>query len=138
MPVMPYVYIVSTYITGSLWRYVRASMSLSGYLPPLCDPIDGHYLLDGGYVNNLPGILSDDKKTSLCMNNMRALHTLQIWCIVAPEKHFWRNEIIPCHHVKNETLIFLYQLSPFVLNFIISLRIICLLINNWNKYGMFL
>lgn len=39
---------------GSLWRYVRASMSLSGYLPPLCDPIDGHLLLDGGYVNNLP------------------------------------------------------------------------------------
>ncbi|XP_063429612.1 patatin-like phospholipase domain-containing protein 7 [Mytilus trossulus] len=39
---------------GSLWRYVRASMSLSGYLPPLCDPVDAHYLLDGGYVNNLP------------------------------------------------------------------------------------
>ncbi|CAH1271624.1 PNPLA7 [Branchiostoma lanceolatum] len=39
---------------GSLWRYVRASMSLSGYLPPLCDPKDGHLLLDGGYVNNLP------------------------------------------------------------------------------------
>jgi lysophospholipid hydrolase len=39
---------------GSLWRYVRSSMSLSGYLPPLCDPIDGHLLLDGGYVNNLP------------------------------------------------------------------------------------
>jgi len=29
-------------------------MSLSGYLPPLCDPVDGHLLLDGGYVNNLP------------------------------------------------------------------------------------
>jgi len=29
-------------------------MSLSGYLPPLCDPSDGHLLLDGGYVNNLP------------------------------------------------------------------------------------
>lgn len=42
-------------VAGSLWRYVRASMSLSGYLPPLCDPSDGHLLLDGGYVNNLPG-----------------------------------------------------------------------------------
>ena len=41
--------------TGSLWRYVRASMTLAGYLPPLCDPVDGHLLLDGGYVNNLPG-----------------------------------------------------------------------------------
>lgn len=41
--------------SGSLWRYVRASMSLSGYLPPLCDPKDGHLLMDGGYINNLPG-----------------------------------------------------------------------------------
>ncbi|XP_025117881.2 patatin-like phospholipase domain-containing protein 7 isoform X1 [Bubalus bubalis] len=41
---------------GSLWRYVRASMSLSGYMPPLCDPKDGHLLMDGGYINNLPGL----------------------------------------------------------------------------------
>ena len=40
---------------GVMWRYIRASMSLSGYLPPVCDPVDGHLLLDGGYVNNLPG-----------------------------------------------------------------------------------
>uniref|UniRef100_A0AC35TVI7 Swiss cheese n=1 Tax=Rhabditophanes sp. KR3021 TaxID=114890 RepID=A0AC35TVI7_9BILA len=40
--------------SGSLFSYVRASMSLAGYLPPLCDPLDGHLLLDGGYVNNLP------------------------------------------------------------------------------------
>ncbi|CAI4230346.1 unnamed protein product [Auanema sp. JU1783] len=40
--------------TGPLWAYCRASMSLAGYLPPLCDPQDGHLLLDGGYVNNLP------------------------------------------------------------------------------------
>ncbi|XP_064458537.1 neuropathy target esterase sws-like isoform X1 [Ornithodoros turicata] len=39
---------------GSLWRYIRASMSLSGYIPPMCDTTDGHLLLDGGYVNNLP------------------------------------------------------------------------------------
>lgn len=43
-------------VAGSTWRYVRASMSLSGYMPPICDPQDGHLLLDGGYVNNLPGI----------------------------------------------------------------------------------
>lgn len=29
-------------------------MSLSGYLPPICDPVDGHMLLDGGYVDILP------------------------------------------------------------------------------------
>jgi lysophospholipid hydrolase len=28
-------------------------MSLSGFLPPLCD--NGNMLLDGGYLNNLPG-----------------------------------------------------------------------------------
>ncbi|XP_051167047.1 neuropathy target esterase sws isoform X5 [Leptopilina boulardi] len=39
---------------GSMWRYIRGSMSLSGYMPPMCDPADGHLLLDGGYVNNLP------------------------------------------------------------------------------------
>ena len=39
---------------GIAWRYIRASMSLAGYMPPLCDPHDGHLLLDGGYVNNLP------------------------------------------------------------------------------------
>ncbi|XP_055896601.1 uncharacterized protein LOC106056771 isoform X2 [Biomphalaria glabrata] len=39
---------------GSLWRYVRASMSFHPYLPPLCDPNDGHLLLDGAYINNLP------------------------------------------------------------------------------------
>ena len=34
---------------------MRSSMSLSGYLPPLCDPKDDHLLMDGGYINNLPG-----------------------------------------------------------------------------------
>lgn len=26
----------------------------AGFLPPLCDPVDGSMLLDGGYLNNLP------------------------------------------------------------------------------------
>ena len=33
---------------GLMWRYVRASMTLSGYLPPIGDPQDGHLLVDGG------------------------------------------------------------------------------------------
>ena len=37
--------------SGYAWRYVRASMSLAGLLPPLCD--EGSLLLDGGYVDNL-------------------------------------------------------------------------------------
>lgn len=42
-------------LTGHLWRYVRASMSIVGIFPPLCDPLDGHLLADGCYVNNVPG-----------------------------------------------------------------------------------
>ncbi|KAF2500761.1 patatin-domain-containing protein [Lophium mytilinum] len=37
--------------SGYVWRYVRASMSLAGLLPPLCD--NGSLLLDGGYIDNL-------------------------------------------------------------------------------------
>ncbi|XP_078285751.1 patatin-like phospholipase domain-containing protein 6 isoform X3 [Rhinoraja longicauda] len=39
---------------GCIWRYVRASASYVPYLPPLCDPKDGHLLVDGCYVNNVP------------------------------------------------------------------------------------
>lgn len=37
--------------SGYVWRYVRASMSLAGLIPPLCD--EGNLLLDGGYIDNL-------------------------------------------------------------------------------------
>lgn len=39
------------HISGYSWRYIRASMSLAGLLPPLTDK--GSMLLDGGYVDNL-------------------------------------------------------------------------------------
>lgn len=38
--------------SGYSWRYIRASMSLAGLLPPLTDK--GRMLLDGGYMDNLP------------------------------------------------------------------------------------
>ncbi len=39
--------------SGLTWRAIRASMSLSGFLPPLWE--EGNtLLLDGGYTNNLP------------------------------------------------------------------------------------
>ncbi|XP_029816467.1 patatin-like phospholipase domain-containing protein 7 [Manacus vitellinus] len=68
---------------GSLWRYVRASMSLSGYMPPLCDPKDGHLLMDGGYINNLPGRSTaqlgtssqDSPSNSLQVLNMAEIQT---------------------------------------------------------------
>lgn len=52
---------------GILWRYVRASMSLSGYLPPLCD--NGSFLLDGGYMNNVPA----DAMRSMGVRNIIAV-----------------------------------------------------------------
>ncbi|CAL1694396.1 unnamed protein product [Somion occarium] len=38
--------------TGYAWRFIRASMTLVGLLPPLCD--NGNMLVDGGYIDNLP------------------------------------------------------------------------------------
>ncbi|THH33139.1 hypothetical protein EUX98_g1035 [Antrodiella citrinella] len=38
--------------TGYAWRYIRASMTLVGLLPPLCE--NGNMLVDGGYIDNLP------------------------------------------------------------------------------------
>lgn len=37
---------------GVLWKYCRASMSLTGYLPPVAE--NGSLLVDGGYMNALP------------------------------------------------------------------------------------
>lgn len=49
--------------TGYTWRYVRASMSLSGFLPPLCDR--GALLVDGGYLNNVPvDVMFEEMKTA--------------------------------------------------------------------------
>ena len=39
-------------------------MSISGVLPPMCDPSDGHLLVDGAYVNNLPGNVTELKTTT--------------------------------------------------------------------------
>ena len=37
---------------GTAWRFVRASMSLTYFIPPICD--GANLLVDGGYINNLP------------------------------------------------------------------------------------
>ncbi|TEA20767.1 Lysophospholipase NTE1 [Colletotrichum sidae] len=42
---------IEYHTSGYAWRYIRASMSLAGLLPPLCD--EGSMLLDGGYIDNL-------------------------------------------------------------------------------------
>lgn len=43
---------MEVHTTGYGWRYIRASMSLSGYMPPICE--NGNMLVDGGYMDNLP------------------------------------------------------------------------------------
>ncbi|XP_012287845.1 neuropathy target esterase sws isoform X3 [Orussus abietinus] len=43
-----------THTHGLLWRYLRSSMTIAGVFPPVCDPLDGHLLVDGCYVNNVP------------------------------------------------------------------------------------
>ncbi len=47
-----------SHVNGTAYRYIRASMNLANYLPPLCDrhPDTGanHYLVDGAYVNCVP------------------------------------------------------------------------------------
>lgn len=68
---------------GSLWRYVRASMSLSGYLPPLCDPKDGHLLMDGGYINNLPGTVMS------CHNRQAAVAIYVFFYQLRPFLEVW-------------------------------------------------
>lgn len=42
---------IEYHTSGYAWRYIRASMSLAGLVPPLAD--EGSMLLDGGYVDNL-------------------------------------------------------------------------------------
>lgn len=53
--------------SGYVWRYIRASMSLAGLLPPMCD--EGNMLLDGGYTDNLT------------VSHMKALGADQIFAV---------------------------------------------------------
>jgi predicted acylesterase/phospholipase RssA len=43
---------VEVHQVGSLWKFVRASMSIVGMLPPVIN--HGEMLVDGGYLNNIP------------------------------------------------------------------------------------
>lgn len=40
------------HISGLAWKFIRASMGLCGYVPPIID--SKGYLVDGGYLNNVP------------------------------------------------------------------------------------
>jgi lysophospholipid hydrolase len=69
-----------THHCGTVWRYVRASMSLAGFVPPICD-VDVHtkkvhYLLDGGYTNLLP---ADVMRAELGANTVIASDVSTDW-----------------------------------------------------------
>ncbi len=54
---------------GLCWKYIRASMSLCGYLPPVSE--DGKLLADGGYTNLVPGdilIEQMNAKAAICVD----------------------------------------------------------------------
>ncbi|TDF37590.1 cyclic nucleotide-binding domain-containing protein [Alteromonadaceae bacterium M269] len=46
---------------GKLWRAIRASLAIPGIITPAID--NGHFLVDGGLLNNLPCDLMNDRST---------------------------------------------------------------------------
>ncbi len=69
---------------GYMWRFIRASMTLAGYLPPMCER--GDMLVDGGYLNNLPADVMKNlgARTVISVNVGTADDTAytQLFCIV--------------------------------------------------------
>lgn len=45
-----------THMTGDLWFYVRASMTLTMLFPPQINQFDYHLLMDGGYSDLVPAM----------------------------------------------------------------------------------
>lgn len=57
-------------------------MTLTGYLPPICDPADGHMLVDGGYVDVLPVDVMRSKmgaNTIIAVDGWRNDHTITVY-----------------------------------------------------------
>lgn len=63
-------------ILGCLWRYVRASMTIAGVFPPMPDYRDGHLLIDGCYVNNVPGKNCNFCSIEVMMNRIVACNRI--------------------------------------------------------------
>jgi hypothetical protein len=59
-------------------------MTIAGIFPPFCDPRDGHLLVDGCYVNNVPG------KWTLKVKECRNFSTVkQLFSAVFVKFHHW-------------------------------------------------
>lgn len=70
-------------MTGHMWRYVRGSMSIVGIVPPMCDPTDGHMLVDGCYINNVPGKLVGHPCILIVIVFFRYVITVFSWLLSA-------------------------------------------------------
>lgn len=78
--------------TGCVWRYVRASASYTPYLPPLCDPKDGHLLVDGCYVNNVPGQIYSTTHLTLRPVRKSSVSHLATFLPTNPSQIRWKLE----------------------------------------------
>lgn len=59
-------------------------MTIAGIFPPFCDPRDGHLLVDGCYVNNVPG------KWTSKVKECRNISTIkQLFSAVFVKFHRW-------------------------------------------------
>jgi lysophospholipid hydrolase len=74
---------------GYAWKYVRASMTLTGFIPPICDvqiekdePVV-HYLVDGGYVDNLP--VDDMRKIVGASGTIIAVDVQSAWRLMGDD-----------------------------------------------------
>jgi predicted acylesterase/phospholipase RssA len=56
-------------------------------MPPLCDPVDGHLLLDGGYVNNLPADIMHQKGQLLFLTDLDSVKLLLTEAVSLDHKH---------------------------------------------------
>ena len=63
-------------------------MSLAGYLPPICDPRDGHLLLDGGYTNNLPADIMRSRGSKHILGRLTYNFSILLQYL---EVNIWRN-----------------------------------------------
>ena len=75
---------------GVCWRYVRASMTLQSYLPPLAE--EGTLLVDGGYMNVLP---ADVMKRQMRARTVIAIETVRVG---SPDKEAWIGIMRKCIH----------------------------------------
>ena len=104
--------------SGRLWRYVRASMGILEMLPPICDPLDGHHLVDGAYTNNVPVNImrSHFDPRSVLAVDVGASHrsapsphgdTLSGWRVLLNRFNPWGHAGLPTAAAIQDTLIFI-------------------------------